>query len=260
MKLRFYFFIACPLFLWACADSTKSDNSGQLSREESVISKSIDYHFGSQSDSLKFSFAFRNKAYSVKRLGGDYTYTMSFSDSVGQHYGVLTNRGYTEQVNGSIAQLSNKDSTARANALNSVVYFNLLPLVLNDPAVHLKYLDKERIEGTDYHKIEVRFSEDGGGEDHDDVYLYWFDVEDHAMDYIAYSYRVNDGGTRFRKAVNRRRINGLVFQDYENYKGPSNPDSLMATSRLFKMDSLDLLSFIETNRIKVDRSTPEAPN
>ncbi|MCA1762239.1 MAG: hypothetical protein LC664_04505 [Flavobacteriales bacterium] len=80
------------------------------------------------------------------------------------------------------------------------------------------------------------------------------------MDYIAYSFRENEGGTRFRKAVNRRRINGLVFQDYENYKGPANPDSLLAISRLFKMDSLDLLSFIETSRIKVDRSVPEASN
>ncbi|MCA1762240.1 MAG: hypothetical protein LC664_04510 [Flavobacteriales bacterium] len=110
MRCRFYFFIACPLFLWACADSTKSDDSGELSREESVISKSIDYHFGSQNDSLKFSFAFRNKAYSVKRFGGNYTYTMSFTDSIGQHFGILTNRGYTEQVDGSLVNLSTRSS------------------------------------------------------------------------------------------------------------------------------------------------------
>lgn len=254
MRLRILFPVALGLLFVACNDTDQSDvdRKPDLSPAESVISKSVDYHFGDRSDSLSFSFTFRGKAYGVDRHNGNFVYTRNYSDSLGQHFGVLSNLGYTEQIEGAMAALSRKDSTARANSLNSVVYFNLIPLLLQDDAVFTKELEGEKIDGVDYHKIEVRFSEDGGGEDHDDIYQYWFDREDYSMDYLAYSFEENDGGTRFRKAINQRRINGLYFQDYENYKGPADPDSLKYISELYKADELPLLSKIEIGSIKVD--------
>jgi hypothetical protein len=71
------------------------------------------------------------------------------------------------------------------------------------------------------------------------------------MDYLAYSYLEDEGGTRFRKAYNRRRVNGLIFQDYVNYKGP-NPDSLEYISNLFKRGVLDTLSLIELDQLRVE--------
>ncbi len=252
MAFRFLFSATVLFFTVSCSDSRDSDQLSKLSPSESVISKSVDFHFGDQSDSLSFSFAFRNKVYSVERRNGNYRYTISYNDSIGDHYGVLSNRGYVEELDGALTKLSKKDSSAKANALNSVVYFNLVPLLLKDDAAYTRELEGEEIDGGKYHIIEVRFSEEGGGEDHDDVYHYWFDREDYSMDYLAYSFHVNDGGTRFRKAINQRRINGLYFQDYENYKGPADPDSLKYISDLYKANELPLLSKIEIVSIKVN--------
>jgi hypothetical protein len=72
------------------------------------------------------------------------------------------------------------------------------------------------------------------------------------MDYLAYSYLEEDRGSRFRVAYNPRRINGILFQDYENYKGPA-PDSLEMILDLYKAEKLELLSKIELKAIAVNR-------
>ena len=58
----------------------------------------------------------------------------------------------------------------------------------------------------------------GGGEDFQDEYRYWIDPESGHIDYLAYNYHTDGGGTRFRKAKNRRKKEGFVFQDYINFK------------------------------------------
>jgi len=63
----------------------------------------------------------------------------------------------------------------------------------------------------------------------------------------------SDGGTRFRKAENFRKINGIGVQDYLNYKGPVSPDSLPFISDLYKNNKLPLLSEIRVSGIKVIR-------
>ena len=37
------------------------------------------------------------------------------------------------------------------------------------------------------------------------------------IDYLAYNYITDGGGVRFRSAINKRRVNGLLVQDYINY-------------------------------------------
>ena len=64
----------------------------------------------------------------------------------------------------------------------------------------------------------MRFTEEDGGKDFEDVFLYWFDEQTFSMDYLAYSYITDGGGVRFREAFNKSEIGGIVFQDYINYK------------------------------------------
>jgi hypothetical protein len=37
------------------------------------------------------------------------------------------------------------------------------------------------------------FGQDGGGKDFDDEFHYWINKQTHKVDYLAYSYRTNDG-------------------------------------------------------------------
>jgi len=91
----------------------------------------------------------------------------------------------------------------------------------------------------------VTFDQEGGGVDHEDVYVYWVHKQDMTVDYLAYSYQVNGGGVRFRSAYNRRKIGGIIFQDYINYKHDkdtpvSSLDALYETGKLTELSKIEL--------------------
>jgi hypothetical protein len=45
---------------------------------------------------------------------------------------------------------------------------------------------------------------------------------------LAYNYITDGGGVRFRSAINKRRVNGLLVQDYINY-APLNKKILLSS-------------------------------
>jgi hypothetical protein len=206
-------------FFFSCSESPTNIES--LSRGEAIVDSSVAYHGGNLYENIDLSFGFRGKDYQVIRQAGSFEYINTYRDSVGTHRRRLTNDSFTQKLNNVLIALSAKDSIGRASSVNSVIYF-----------------------------VRVSFSKEGGGEDFDDVFLYWFSTENYAMDYLAYSYLEDEGGSRFRKAYNRRSMNGMVFQDYLNLRGPA-PDSLEFISEMFKSGELDTLSVIEIDRLGV---------
>ncbi len=155
-------------------------------------------------------------------------------------------------INGDPIELTGKEEKAYKNSINSVFYFAFLPKNLKDPAVNLSYMDEVRLNGKLYHKIKVTFDQEGGGEDYQDVYLYWFDQKDYSMDYLAYSYITEGGGMRFRSFKNRRRFQGIAFQDYINYKPKSDDIGLEYTDQAFERGNLTEVSRIELENVRVD--------
>ncbi|MGM0477683.1 MAG: DUF6503 family protein [Bacteroidota bacterium] len=153
-------------------------------------------------------------------------------------------------VNDKVVALSDKNSKAYKSSINSVFYFAFLPKNLKDPAVNLSYLDEVQLKGEVYHKIKVTFDREGGGEDHEDVYLYWFNKSDYAMDYLAYSYETDGGGMRFRAAKNPRRVGGFLFQDYANYAPPEGAE-LNKLDALYEKGELKHVSDIVQKNIEV---------
>jgi hypothetical protein len=57
------------------------------------------------------------------------------------------------------------------------------------------------------------------------------------------------GGTRFRKAINKRKIKGFLFQDYINYKSREKFANLDSLPVLFQQGELNELSLIENKNI-----------
>jgi len=137
-------------------------------------------------------------------------------------------------------------------SVNSVHYFSVLPYGLNDKAVTKTYLEQVTIKEQLYHKIEVTFSEEGGGSDFDDVFVYWINSESYSVDYLAYEFHVNGGGLRFREAYNERIINGIRFVDYKNYKPSVDKAKVHNLDKLFESSNLKLLSKIELEDVRVE--------
>ena len=131
--------------------------------------------------------------------------------------------------------------------------FHICPFGLNDPAVNKNLIGEEEIKGSTYHIIKVTFAEEGGGEDFEDVFVYWINKENYQMDYFGYSYITDGGGIRFREAYNVQERNGLIFSDYVNYKGPNDYMDVSGLASLYVAGKLEKLSEIKIENLSVMR-------
>lgn len=223
------------------------------SNPKKIIDQAIEFSGGESYDNSSITFEFRDKSYSSKKHDNYWEMSRSFSDSLGIYKDTHSSKGFQRTINDSITQVHDSMAFKYIESINSVFYFALLPYKLNDKAVISEYLGQEKIEGTSYFKIRIRFNEEGGGVDHEDEFIYWFDTKDYSLDFLAYSFQVNGGGKRFRKAYNERVINGIRFADYENYKPEDDSKyTLEQLAHAFTTRKLKLLSTIELKKIKVN--------
>ncbi len=196
-----------------------------------------------------YYFVFRENLYSFEfKETGDYRFPKNIKTDSLMYEDILTQDGFTRISQGDTLVLSEEDQEKYSESLNSVIYFMCLPQKLNDPAVNKELMDPIEVQGKKYHTLKVTFSEDGGGKDFQDIFYYWFNTETHELDYFAYSYEVNGGGVRFRQAINPRRVEGMLFQDYINYEAPVGTD-LDYLPALFEQNELVELSRIEVSDI-----------
>jgi len=219
---------------------------------QDIVDKTIEVSGGDKYLNAEIDFDFRDKHYRSVREGGKFQYERQFQDSIGIIKDVLNNDGFQRFVNDTLTKIPDSMAVKYTSSVNSVHYFALLPYGLNDAAVNKSSLGEVSIKDKLYHKIKVTFSQEGGGEDYEDVFIYWIEAETFKADYIAYSYIEDDGvGIRFREAYNERFINGLRFVDYNNYKSEDATMDLLGLDKAFESGSLKLLSKIELENIEV---------
>ncbi|WP_026915508.1 DUF6503 family protein [Christiangramia portivictoriae] len=234
------------LLLIGCAQ--KEDT---LTADE-IIQNAIERAGGELYEMAEIDYTFRDRAYKSYRNGGRFSYTRIMTDSLGNRIkDVLDNDGLTRKVNDSNVAIQDSLVLPIGNSINSVNYFVHLPYGLMADAANRELVGKDTIAGREYYEIKVTFSENGGGTDHEDEYLYWIDTQNFEVDYLAYNFEVNDGGVRFRKAFNHRVIKGISFVDYENYEYKDKEVQLTKLDSLYQERELDLLSIIETKNVRV---------
>lgn len=216
-----------------------------------LIEKTILAH-GWQLKPSQIRFDFRDYHYEVNRGALGIQYSREKQDSLGATKDIWTNFSTFERtLNGLPVALSDSLQTVYANSLNSVLYFVQLPLGLQDQAVLAEYKGVVVIESENYHQLAVTFKQEGGGEDYQDQFYYWIHSDRFEIDYLAYSYHTNGGGTRFRKAISKNRVGGILFQDFDNYKPPVHPTPLDRLPLLFQEGKLQWLSKIENLTIRI---------
>jgi len=217
-------------------------------KAEQLLGQTVTAHGGDGYDSAYYEFTFRKKVYTFKNNDEDYRYTCTYTRDGQLIEDVLSNDGFSKHRDGSQINLTELQMQKYGSGLNSVIYFATLPHKLLDEAVNLAYQGKTVVNGIDYEVLKVTFDEEGGGKDHDDEFRYWINSKSKLIDFLAYNYTVNGGGTRFRTAYNTRRIEGVIFQDYVNYKAPVGTP-LADLPKLYVHDELKKLSVIETEKV-----------
>ena len=250
MKYIILFLFSAILF--NCNNSQSKEMSAQA-----IIDTSIEVMGGKRLDSSYIEFAFRDKYYTAYRNNGIYQLSREFVDSV-NGYAIaikdkLSNNGFERIANKNIVTVPDSMAIRYSASVNSVHYFSVLPYGLNDAAVIKDRIDDVTIKDQNYYTIRVTFQQEGGGEDFEDVFLYWILKDSFRLDYLAYSYNEADGkGLRFREAYNEQTVKGIRFVDYNNYKPKSALVELIELPKLFESGELELLSKIELKNIKVN--------
>ena len=244
--MKYISIIIIAILLNSCAK-----NNRDLTADE-IVNKAIENAGGERYKNAEIDFVFRKRKYKSKRQGGKFQLERIMTDSTGNKvHDILDNEGLERYVNDSAVALVDSLKTPIGNSVNSVHYFVHLPFGLNADAANKKLLGKDSIAGREYYEIKVTFSQEGGGTDHEDEYLYWIDTQTFKVDYLAYNFETNDGGIRFRKAYNPRVIKGIRFVDYQNYKYEDLSTPLSELDSLFEARELELLSVIETEGVEV---------
>ena len=205
-----------------------------------IIAKMREAHGVKNIDGKEITFSFRDKVYSRYSLNNQYGYSRSALNEEGKMVvDSWREDDFKRTINNVEVQITDKEENAYKNSINSVFYFALLPLSLSDPAVNVELLGDSKLKGKKYTKLRVTFDEEGGGEDFNDVFIYWMNKETNTMDFLAYQYFTEGGGIRFREAYNPREVGGFLFQDYNNFK-PTTGIELIDMDKAFeKLSEVD---------------------
>ncbi len=237
----------CVIFLFLSCNQEKKELSAQQIIDNTILNAG-----GEVYEDAMVDFGFREVKYGSFRKGGEFELSRKFTDSLGEVEDILSNSGFQRFVNGNELVLPDSTKNKYSNSVNSVHYFAQLPYGLNSPAVRKALVGESEIKNKKYYKIKVTFTEEGGGDDHDDIYMYWINKNDFTIDYFAYKFYTGKGGIRFREAYNPRTVVGLRFSDYRNYKiDPWENVELEDLDTLFEQGKLELLSDIKTEDISV---------
>ena len=214
-----------------------------------LINEATAAHGGDAYRNKRIEFDFRKFHLVLETQGENFRYERTYSDSTNVPIReVLTNTNFSRFANGQLQQLDTAQVGKYSRAVNSVAYFVLLPVKLNDSAVLSEYVGEATVEGKLYDKVRVRFQAEGGGKDYQDVFCYWFNRDTHTMDYLAYS----EGGPRFRKATNPQVVGGIRFQDYINFEASKTDTSAVSTyDQKYAAGQMTELSRIEQKNIRV---------
>ena len=222
-------------------------NSKNLS-VETFIEASIEAHGMSEFNKKSIEFQFRNYRYSQTQDKQGLIYTRRKNTTPEVLDLLHSKNGFQRTLANEKVVLADSIALVYSESVNSVLYFFRLPYSLKDTGAIKTLMDTKQIKGRSYQKIEVHFTSENGGFDYQDTFRYWFDEEIKTLDYLAYEYLTDAGGIRFRVAINRRTIEGVVFQDYENYKAPKNT-SLDDLPKMYEEGKLELLSLIANDSI-----------
>jgi len=220
---------------------------------QQIIDRAIAVSGGIYYNDSAISFLFRDKEYvSQIENGNKVLKRITYTDSL-KITDIKKHNMFQRFFNDTLISIPDSVANRYSNSINSVHYFARLPFGLNDSAVHKDLMSEVEINGANYYKVKITFDKNDGGEDFDDIYIYWFNKETFKPDFLAYEFHIDGGGIRFREAFNERYVNGIRFVDYNNYKANNKEVDIFKIDSLFAKNALELLSKIELKNIKVER-------
>lgn len=184
-----------------------------------IVDRAIAFHGGDlyRASTTTLDVCSKSGCYHVvARQDGD-LYEHVVSGQVGEHQRRVRATNDTVEVwqDGAPVAVADSEAQRYRDWVMQRIYFSFLPYRLNDPSALKEDLGVVDWRARSLHKVKVTFAS-GSSTDAQDEYLYWLDPETGQVELFAYSYEGRPGGLRFRRAINHRRVNGILFFDQEN--------------------------------------------
>lgn len=235
------------LALTACGEAPEKP----LEADE-VVTRAIEEAGGERFGESHIEFVFRDRAYSSHWENGQQVLKRITTTDSAVIVDTRKGEAFERTVGDSLVVVPDSMAGKYSRSVNSVHYFAYLPHGLNGRAVNRELLGIVELDGKSYYKVKVTFEQEGGGEDYQDIFVYWFDTETFRPEFLAYEYFTDGGGLRFRQGYNDRTVGGLKFMDYRNFKTEASVP-VTALDSLFELGQLEELSVIELQNISVNQ-------
>ncbi len=184
-----------------------------------IVDRAIEHHGGDAYTASETRMTLCSRA-GCSRItaitdGWDYDLEVTARVGDGERRVRITNDTVEQWIDGETVEVPAERRQQLRDWVMARVYFAFLPYRLNDPSVLKQDLGIEEWEGRELHRVRVTFVP-GSSTDAEDVFLYWLDPASGRLEQFAYSFTRGEGGLRFRRAFNYRRVGGILFFDQEN--------------------------------------------
>ncbi len=184
-----------------------------------IVDRAIEHHGGDlyTASEARMSLCSKSGCSTIASLTDGWDFDLEVTARVGD--GVrrvrITNETAEEWLDGKQVEVAPERRQQLRDWVMARVYFAFLPYRLNDPSVLKEDLGLEEWAGRKLHRVRVTFVP-GSSTDAEDAFLFWFDPASGRVEQFAYSFTRGEGGLRFRRAFNHRRVGGILFFDQEN--------------------------------------------
>ena len=205
--------------LTAATFPTLAAGSSVPVRRLEIVDRSIEHHGGDlyRSSETKLQVCSKSGCYDVRARLVDGLFSFEVSGRVHETERRVwwSNDDLRLAVDGEPATFEAEMAQDLRDWVMARVYFCFLPFRLNDPDVLKEDLGRVSWNGRELDKVKITF-EPGSSTSSRDQYVYWLDPETGRVEQFAYSFQGNPGGLRFRRAMNHRRVEGILFFDQQN--------------------------------------------
>ncbi|NQX76142.1 DUF6503 family protein [Gilvibacter sp.] len=210
--------IITALITTAAMVSCQQVEPQQQIQPRALLDSAIAAHGGGHYDGATISFGLNNYDFKLKREGYTYDYEMSQEKDGVLHKVNTFNGGLTYKIGDSLVDQGGRQMTLIRERVNNVAYDFYIPYSLTGNDVILEYLGMEDMRLKPYHKLKVSYKQIPGGDPDHRAYILWISKDTYEIDFIAKQNDETSGRKQFMAAAYKRRVNSMLFSDFELYQ------------------------------------------
>ena len=262
MKYYYLFFF---IFILA---SCKNENKKSISSEKSnlktpeltiktndkgaeIIEKLEENTAAKKREISTITYLFNQDTYQINRNCGWYEFTQKYADSEKTDSLVLDNMEISQYSKGkAVEDLSTSTKRNLRKEMKTKLFFAELIFGLNSPAVQKKYLQEEKINEEEYHKVKLEFIEENYEEDYLVEAVFWINKTMKKPEFIAVNFEEDKSEKIFLKPINQREIEGVSFFDYQVFTADKNK-KIEEMAQLFEEEKLQQKEELKYENIEV---------